>query len=63
MHRDRWCLELDLEYPQYGFAGHKGYGTQEHIRALREYGACPQHRMTFRPVSEVGVKPVYMPVS
>ncbi len=63
VHRDRWCLELDLEYPQYGFAGHKGYGTQEHIRALREYGACPQHRMTFRPVSEVGVKPVHRAVS
>lgn len=56
VHRDRWCAELDLQYPQYGFAGHKGYGTLAHMAALREHGACPQHRMTFRPVSEVGVK-------
>ncbi len=56
VHRDRWCAELDLQYPQYGFAGHKGYGTLEHMAALREHGACPQHRMTFRPVSDVGVK-------
>jgi ribonuclease HII len=58
VHRDRWCAELDLQYPQYGFAGHKGYGTLEHMAALREHGACPQHRMTFRPVSDVGVKSV-----
>ncbi len=56
VHRDRWCAELDLQYPQYGFAGHKGYGTLAHMAALREHGACPQHRMTFRPVSDVGVK-------
>ncbi len=56
VHRDRWCAELHLEYPEYGFAGHKGYGTLAHMAALREHGACPQHRMTFRPVSEVGVK-------
>ena len=55
VHRDRWCAELHLQYPEYGFAGHKGYGTQAHMAALREHGACPQHRMTFRPVSEVGV--------
>ena len=56
VHRDRWCAELHLQYPEYGFAGHKGYGTLAHMAALREHGACPQHRMTFRPVSEVGVK-------
>ena len=55
VHRDRWCAELHLQYPEYGFAGHKGYGTLAHMAALREHGACPQHRMTFRPVSEVGV--------
>jgi ribonuclease HII len=53
VHRDRWCAELDALYPQYGFAGHKGYGTREHMAALREFGACPQHRRTFRPVAEV----------
>ena len=58
VHRDRWCAELDLKYPQYGFAGHKGYGTQAHMAALREHGACPQHRLSFRPVSHVGVLPV-----
>lgn len=51
--RDRWCAELDQQYPQYGFAGHKGYGTAEHLAALRTFGACPEHRKTFRPVTEV----------
>ncbi len=51
--RDRWCVELDLQYPQYGFARHKGYGTAEHLAALKAHGACPQHRKTFRPVTEV----------
>jgi ribonuclease HII len=51
--RDRWCQECHLEYPQYGFATHKGYGTAEHLAALRAHGACPQHRRTFRPVAEV----------
>jgi len=50
--RDRWCLEYDLQYPQYGFAKHKGYGTADHLEALRLHGACPQHRKTFRPVAE-----------
>lgn len=53
VHRDRWCAELDVLYPQYGFAGHKGYGTREHMAALREFGACPQHRRTFSPVAAV----------
>lgn len=51
--RDRWCFDYDLQYPQYGFAGHKGYGTAAHLLALREYGACPQHRKTFAPVAAV----------
>ena len=45
--RDRLCYELDKEYPQYGFAKHKGYGTSEHMEALRKYGPCPAHRKTF----------------
>ena len=53
VHRDRWCAELDRQYPQYGFARHKGYGTAEHLLALKVHGACPQHRKTFRPVAEV----------
>jgi ribonuclease HII len=51
--RDRWCAELDTQYPQYGFAGHKGYGTAEHLLALQTYGACPQHRKSFSPVARV----------
>lgn len=51
--RDRWCAELDAQYPQYGFAGHKGYGTAEHLLALHTHGACPQHRKTFGPVAKV----------
>lgn len=53
VHRDRWCEQFHLEYPQYGFAGHKGYGTAEHLAALRQHGACPQHRKSFSPVAEV----------
>ena len=45
--RDRLCYELDKEYPQYGFAKHKGYGTSEHMETLRRYGPCPAHRKTF----------------
>ena len=45
--RDRLCLEDDRQYPMYGFAKHKGYGTAEHIAALRIYGPCPIHRKTF----------------
>ena len=53
VYRDRWCAEFHLEYPQYGFAGHKGYGTPEHLAALQAHGACPQHRRSFAPVAEV----------
>lgn len=53
VHRDRWCAEIDLLYPQYGFARNKGYGTAEHLAALQVHGACPQHRKTFRPVTEM----------
>ncbi len=53
VHRDRWCAEYDREFPQYGFAAHKGYGTAEHLAALRAHGACPQHRKTYAPVTEV----------
>lgn len=53
VHRDRWCADIDVQYPQYGFAKHKGYGTAQHLAALTKHGACPQHRKTFRPVAEV----------
>ena len=52
VHRDRWCLELDQLYPQYGFAKHKGYGTAAHLAALQAHGPCAEHRISFRPVAE-----------
>jgi ribonuclease HII len=48
--RDRLCGELHTAYPQYGFEGHKGYPTAEHLAALREHGACPAHRRSYAPV-------------
>ncbi len=53
VHRDRWCAELHQQHPQYGFDAHKGYGTAQHLAALREHGACPEHRKTFAPVTNV----------
>ena len=53
VHRDRWCVHYHEQYPAYGFAGHKGYGTAEHLAALRQHGACPQHRRSFSPVAAV----------
>lgn len=53
VHRDRLCLKLHEEHPQYGFDGHKGYGTPEHLAALRTHGACIHHRRSFAPVREV----------
>lgn len=45
--RDRLMEEYDAQYPQYGFAVHKGYGTKRHYEALREFGPCPIHRQSF----------------
>ena len=45
--RDRMCIDLDREYPQYGIAKHKGYGTKVHMDALREHGPSPIHRTQF----------------
>lgn len=51
--RDRLMLQLDQQYPAYGFAQHKGYGTEAHLAALRAHGASPIHRQTFAPVREL----------
>ena len=45
--RDRQMIEMDAQYPEYGFARNKGYGTAEHIAALKEIGPCPVHRRSF----------------
>jgi ribonuclease HII len=52
VHRDRLCLALHEAHPQYGFDGHKGYPTAEHLAALRAHGACVHHRRSFAPVRE-----------
>lgn len=50
VHRDRLMGELSRSHPVYGFEHHKGYGTPEHWQALRRYGPCPEHRLTYRGV-------------
>lgn len=51
VHRDRLCVRLHEQYPQYGFDRHKGYGTAEHLQALADHGPTPCHRMSFAPVA------------
>jgi ribonuclease HII len=51
--RDELMLQLHEQYPQYGFAVHKGYPTAAHLAALREHGVSPVHRRSFRPVREM----------
>jgi ribonuclease HII len=52
--RDRMMRDLHERYPQYGFDRHKGYSTDEHVRALDQYGPCPEHRRSFVNVARVG---------
>jgi ribonuclease HII len=49
--RDRIMCELDVRFPHYGFARHKGYGTHQHIEAMRTYGLCEIHRRSFHPAA------------
>ena len=51
--RDRMMEDYDREYPNYGFAKHKGYGTREHIEAIQKYGVCPLHRKSFEPIKSM----------
>jgi len=48
--RDRLMLEFDRQFPEYGFAGHKGYGTEQHLAAIAAHGPCPIHRKSFAPL-------------
>lgn len=50
--RDKLMLEYHEKWPEYGFAQHKGYGTEKHLQALKLYGPCPIHRRTFKRVAE-----------
>ena len=52
--RDRMMMDLDVEYPQYGFASHKGYAAPQHRQALREFGPSSEHRLTFHSVLPSG---------
>lgn len=56
--RDRLMVEFDRQWPLYGFAEHKGYGTPRHLAALREHGPCPLHRRSFAPIRPIEPKPV-----
>jgi ribonuclease HII len=53
--RDRMMQELCLQYPEYGFARHKGYGTAFHMAALQRIGPCPAHRKTFKPIAALTI--------
>lgn len=53
VYRDHLMVKLDSEYPAYGFAKHKGYGTAQHLTALRERGATPHHRSAYAPVARL----------
>lgn len=55
--RDRLMIEFDREFPGYGFAGHKGYGTPQHLAALAALGPCPIHRRSFAPLRTQGAQP------
>ncbi|MDE0430816.1 MAG: ribonuclease HII [Caldilineaceae bacterium] len=50
VHRDRLLRQLHTAYPEYGFAGHKGYGVQTHLEAIARFGPCPVHRRSFAPM-------------
>jgi ribonuclease HII len=52
--RDRIMKELDREFPQYGFAIHRGYATADHLAMLKKHGPCPHHRLGFAPVDQPG---------
>jgi ribonuclease HII len=60
--RDRIMLEHHRQYPLYGFAEHKGYGTPQHLAALAQYGPCPIHRRSFAPVNQPEL-PLFNPLS
>ncbi|HEX5790190.1 MAG TPA: ribonuclease HII, partial [Luteolibacter sp.] len=53
--RDRIMHDIDSEFPQFGFARHQGYGTKEHLDALRTHGPCRHHRRSFQPVAQLSL--------
>ncbi|MBN2695516.1 ribonuclease HII [bacterium] len=53
VYRDSIMEELDQKYPQYNFKNNQGYGTKEHIEAIKKYGVIPEHRLTFKPIHDI----------
>lgn len=53
--RDRLMIAYDAEFPEYGFAKHKGYGTKQHLEAINRHGPCPIHRLSFRPLAQLAL--------
>ena len=62
VHRDRFCLQMHEQHPQYGFDSHKGYGTREHLEALRVHGATVWHRQSFAPVRSLDLSDMRLAV-
>jgi ribonuclease HII len=58
VHRDALMADLDKEFPGFGFARHKGYGTADHLEAIRRLGPCPVHRRSFAPLKNSGPAPL-----
>jgi ribonuclease HII len=58
--RDKLMVVYDSQYPDYGFAKHKGYGSKHHMEALMNHGPCPIHRQSFRPVREAALLREYV---
>ena len=54
--RDRYMKKLAKKYPQYGFEKHKGYGTKQHLKAIKKFGICSEHRRSFRPIKIINFK-------
>ena len=57
--RDEYMLQMDEKYPNYGFASHKGYGTAKHLAAIKKFGPCPLHRMSFAPMRPDNQPPLF----
>lgn len=60
--RDNYMIKIAQDYPEYGFDKHVGYGTAAHRQALLEYGICPEHRQSFRPIQEIIARSATSPI-
>ena len=58
VYRDRWMVKAGERYSDYGFSQHKGYGTKQHQKALKDYGPCELHRFSFRPLKALNLRKV-----